>query len=134
MLHKLKDPGRFIIPCAIGSSFSCNALYDLGASINLMPLSIYKKLGLGEVQPTTVKLQLADRTYIFPRGKIENILVKVDKFIFPADFVILDMEKDKNVPIIMGRPFLATGRTLIDVAAGELIMMVNDEQVVFNIF
>ena len=70
----------------------------------------------------------------FPKGEIENILVRVHKFIFLADFVILDMEEDKNVPIIMGRPFLATGRTLIDVAAGELIMRVNDEQVVFNIF
>ena len=99
-----------------------------------MPLFIYNKLGLGEVQPTTVKLQLADRTYIFPKGEIENILVKVNKFIFPTDFMILDMEEDKDVPIIMGRPFLATGRTLIDVAAGELIMRVNDEQVVFNIF
>ena len=68
-----------------------------------MPLSIYKKLGLGEVQLTMVKLQLAGRTYIFPRGEIENILVKVDKFIFPTDFVILDIEEDKNVPIIMGR-------------------------------
>ena len=124
---KLKDPGRFIIPCAIGSSFSCNALCDLGASINLMPLSIYKKLRLGDVQPTTVKLQLADGTYIFPKGEIENILVKVDKFIFLTDFVILEMEEDKNVPIIMGRPFLATERTLIDVAARDSIMRVNDE-------
>ena len=94
----MKDPGRFIIPCAIGSSFSCNALCDLGANINLMPLSIYKKLGLGEVQPTTVKWQLADISYIYPIGEIENVLVKVSKFILPADFIVIDMEEDKDVP------------------------------------
>lgn len=121
---KLKDLGRFIIPCFIGSKFSCKALYELGASINLMSLSIYRKLGLGEVKITTLKLQLANKSYIFPREKIENILVKVDKFIFPVNFVLLDMEEDKDVPLVMGRPFLATGRTLIDVATRKLIMRV----------
>ena len=79
-------------------------------------------------------LQLADRSLAYPKGKIEDILVKVDKFIFPADFLVLDYEADRNVPIILGRPFLATGRTLIDVQKGELTMRVNDQQVTFNVF
>ncbi|KAL5572381.1 hypothetical protein UlMin_021978 [Ulmus minor] len=90
-----------------------------------------KKLGLGEVKPTTVSLQLADRSIKHPRGIIEDVLVKVDKFIFPADFIVLDMEEDREVPLILGRPFLATGRTLIDVHQGKLILRVQDEQVTF---
>ena len=79
-----------------------------------MSLSIFRRLGLGEARSTTVTLQLADRSLKHPRGVIEDVLVKVDKFIFPADFIVLDME-DKEIPIILGRPFLATGRALIDV-------------------
>lgn len=121
---KLKDLGSFSIPCTIGNSFFSNALCDLGASINLMPLSIYKKLGLGEARPTTITLQLANRSLAYPRGIVEDILVKVDKFIFPADFIILDMEEDQDILIIHGRPFLATGRALIDVQKGELTIRV----------
>ena len=106
---------------------------DLRASINLMPMSVFKKLGIGEARPTTVTLQLADRSLAHPEGKIEDVLVKVDKFIFPADFIVLDFEADKEVPIILGRPFLAARRTLIDVQKGELTMRVNDEQVTFNV-
>ncbi|KAM6546008.1 hypothetical protein CsatB_026744 [Cannabis sativa] len=84
--------------------------------------------------PTTVTLQLADRSMAHPEGKIEDVLVQVDKFIFPADFIILDYEADREVPIILGRSFLATGRTLIDVQKGELTMPVNDQQVTFNVF
>uniref|UniRef100_A0A1U7ZJM9 Uncharacterized protein LOC104590929 n=1 Tax=Nelumbo nucifera TaxID=4432 RepID=A0A1U7ZJM9_NELNU len=91
------------------------ALCDLGASINLMPYSIFKKLGLGEPQPTRVALQLANRSIKHPRGIIEDVLVKVDKFIFPVDFIVLDMEEDIDVPHILGRLFLATGKTMIDV-------------------
>ncbi|MGI4673517.1 retropepsin-like aspartic protease [Klebsiella pneumoniae] len=98
-------------------SFS-KCLCDLGASINLMPLSVFMQLGLPEPKPTTMTLQLADRTITYPRGIVEDVLVKVDKLIFPADFVILDFEEDKKIPIILGRPFLATGRTLIDVQKG----------------
>ncbi|KAL5565251.1 hypothetical protein UlMin_028415 [Ulmus minor] len=130
----LKDPGSFTIPCTIGDFEFDKVLCDLGASINLMPLSIFKKLGLGEVKPTTVSLQLADRSIKHPRGIIEDVLVKVDKFIFPADFIVLDMEEDREVPLILGRPFLATGRTLIDVHQGKLILRVQDEQVTFNVF
>ncbi|KAI3759834.1 hypothetical protein L6452_07929 [Arctium lappa] len=131
---KLKDPGSFTIPCSIGGQEVGLALCDLGASINLMSLSVFEKLGIGEVRPTTVTLQLADRSLACPKGKIEDILVKVDKFIFPADFLVLDYEADKNVPIILGRSFLATDRTLIDVQKGELTMRVNDQQVTFNVF
>ncbi|KAM6567781.1 hypothetical protein CsatA_026909 [Cannabis sativa] len=131
---KLKDPGSFTIPISIGGRDVGRALCDLGASINLMPMSIFKKLGIGEARPTTVTLQLADRSMAHPDGKIEDVLVQVDKFIFPADFIILDYEEDREVPIILGRPFLATGRTLIDVEKGELTMRAQDEQATFKVF
>ncbi|XP_022859404.1 uncharacterized protein LOC111380150 [Olea europaea var. sylvestris] len=102
---KLKDPGSFTIPCHIGNLYIDKALCDLGASINLMPLSLFQKLGLGEAKPTTVSLQLTDRSIRHPRSICEDILVKVDKFIFPADFIILDMEEDRDVFLILGRPF-----------------------------
>ena len=134
MPPKLKDPGCFIIPCAIGNNYEGKALCDLGASINLMPKSVFQKLGIGRAKPTTVMLQLANRSYVQPEGKIEDILVRVDKFIFLADFLVLDCEADDNAPIILGRPFLATGRTLIDVEKGELTMRINDQQVKLNVF
>ncbi|XP_038880471.1 uncharacterized protein LOC120072130 [Benincasa hispida] len=130
---KQKDPGSFTVPCSIGGLDVGHALCDLGASINLMPLSIFKKLGSGEAQPTSVTLQLADRIIKYPEGKIENVLVKVDNIIFPADFIILDYEADREVPIILGRPFLATGKVLIDVYKGELTMCVDNEEVKFNV-
>nr|KYP58627.1 Retrovirus-related Pol polyprotein from transposon opus [Cajanus cajan] len=130
---KLKDPGSFVIPCEIGNLMVSKALCDLGASINLMPLSIFKRLGIGEVKPTMITLQLADRSVTCPYGVVEDVLVKVDKFIFPANFVVLDMEEDAKVPIILGRPFLATGRALIDVQQGELMLRVANEKVTFSI-
>ena len=93
--QKLKDPSSFTIPCTIRNSIFERALRDLGASINLMPLSIFKRLGLGEARPITVTLQLANRSLKHPRGEVEDVLVKVDKFIIPADFIVLDMEEDK---------------------------------------
>ncbi|XP_022881095.1 uncharacterized protein LOC111398428 [Olea europaea var. sylvestris] len=132
--QKRKDPGSFTIPCTIGSSSFEKALCDLGASINLMPLSVFKKLGLGEVKLTTMTLQLADRSLTYPRGIIEDMLVKVDKFIFPADFVVLDMEEDQEIPLILRRPFLVTERALIDVQGGQLTLRVNEEEVRFNIY
>ncbi|XP_024027977.1 uncharacterized protein LOC112093540 [Morus notabilis] len=129
---KLKDPGSFTIPCTIGNSFFDKALSDLGASINLMSLSVYRKLGLGEVKSTTISLYLADRSIKYPRGIIEDVLVKVDKFIFPADFIVLDMEEGQEILIILGRPFLATGRTLINVQKGHLILRFQ-EHVTFNV-
>ena len=134
LLHKMKDLGSFIIPCKIGNSIFERALCDLGASINLMPLSIFRRLGLGEARPTTVTLQLADRSLKHPRGVIEDVLVKVDKFIFPADFIVLDMEEDKEIPIILGIPFLENGRAMIDVQKGELKLRVQDDEVRFRVF
>ncbi|KAM6577511.1 hypothetical protein CsatB_029348 [Cannabis sativa] len=131
---KLKDPGSFSIPISIGGRDVGRALCDLGASINLMPVSIFRKLGIGEARPTTITLQLADRSMAHPDGKIEDVFVQVDKFIFQADFNILDYEEDREVPIILGKPFLATGRTLIDVEKGELTMRAQDEQATFKVF
>ena len=91
-------------------------------------------MGLGEARPTTVTLQLADRSLKHPRGMIEDVLVKVDKFIFPEDFIVLDMEEDKEIPIILGRLFLATGRAMIDVQRGELKLRVQEDEVKFNVF
>ena len=117
--QKLKDPNSFTIPCTIEKSIFERALCDMGTSINLMSLSIFKRLGLGEARPTIVTLKLVDKSLKHPGGGgggvIEDVLVKVDKFIFPAYFIVLDMEEDKEIPIILGRPFLSTGRAMIDV-------------------
>ncbi|XP_038887222.1 uncharacterized protein LOC120077411 [Benincasa hispida] len=104
---KHNDLRSFTVPCSIRGMDIGHALCDLGASINLMSLSIFKKLGIGEVQPISVTLQLVNRTITYPEGKIEDVLMKFDKFIFPADFIILDYEVDRDVQIILGRPFLA---------------------------
>ncbi|XP_049385892.1 uncharacterized protein LOC125850010 [Solanum stenotomum] len=108
LVQKKEDPGAFTILCTIRSIKFAKALCDLGASINLMPLAIYKKLGLGVPRPTTMRLIMADRSVKWPVGVLYDVLVKVDTFIFPADFMILDCEVDFVVPIIFGRPFLAT--------------------------
>ncbi|XP_057811294.1 uncharacterized protein LOC131025517 [Salvia miltiorrhiza] len=119
---KFKDRGSFTISCIIGGQQFGKALCDLGASINLMPLSIFQQLAIGEMKPTSIALQMADRSVTYPRGIVEDVLVKVNEFIFPADFVVLDFEEDKTISLILGRPFLATGRALIDVANGELTL------------
>ena len=131
--EKTKDPGSFTIPCTIGEFEFQKALCDSGASINLMPYSVAKKLCLGEITPTTVTLQMADRTLAKPGGIIEDVLVKVGKFIFPTDFIILDMEEDSQVPLLLGRPFLATGAALIDMQKGILMLRVGEETADFNL-
>ena len=138
MLHnkipqKLKDLGSFTIPCSIGIKYNGKALCDVEASNNIMPLLMFKQLGVGEVRPTTATLQLADRSHAYSKVKIEYILIKVDKFTFQVDFIVLDFKGDKKVPIILGRLFLATGKTLIDVQKGELTMRDNNQQVTFNV-
>ncbi|XP_070037056.1 uncharacterized protein [Nicotiana tomentosiformis] len=130
---KLEDPGAFTISCTIGSAEFANALSDLGASINLMPYSVFKTLGIGKPRPTFMRLKMADRTMKRPLGVIEYVLVRVDKFILPADFVILDCEVDYEVPIILRRPFLATGKALCNVEAGELTFRLGDEKVIFHV-
>ncbi|KAL4313476.1 hypothetical protein GQ457_01G019270 [Hibiscus cannabinus] len=131
---KKKDPGSFIIPCSIGNNFMGNALCDLGSSFNLMPKAVFKKLGIGIERPTTVILQLADRSHVRPEGKIEDVIVKVGKFVFPVDFLILDCEVDDKASIILGRPFLATRRILIDYEKGDFTMRVADQTMTINVF
>ena len=130
---KMKDPGSFTIPCSIGKYEFKNALCDFGASINLMPLSVVQRLNLGELTPTAITLQMADRSMAQPEGIPEDVLVKVGKFIFLVDFVIMQMEEDTQIPLLLGRPFLATGAALIDVQKGELTLRVGNEVVHFNI-
>ncbi|XP_070046529.1 uncharacterized protein [Nicotiana tomentosiformis] len=120
MAPTLKYPGAFTIPCTIGSAEFAKALCDIGASINLMTYSVCKTLGIGKPRPTSMRLQMADQTMKRPLGVIEDVLVRVDKFILPVDFIILDCEVDFEVPIILGRSFLATGKALCDVEAREL--------------
>ncbi|XP_070043223.1 uncharacterized protein [Nicotiana tomentosiformis] len=110
MAPNLEDPDAFTIPCTIGSGDFAKALCDLGASINLMPYSVFNTLGMGKPRPISMRLQMADRTIKSPLGIIDDVLVRVDKFILPANFVILDCEVDYEVPIILGRPLLATRR------------------------
>ncbi|KAK9043080.1 hypothetical protein V6N11_071431 [Hibiscus sabdariffa] len=130
---KKKDPCSFIIPCSIGNNFMGNALCDLGSSVNLMPKAVFKKLGIGIEKPTTVILQLADRSHVRPEGKVEDVIVKVGKFVFHVDVLILDCEVDDKAPIILGRPFLATGRILIDCEKGNFTMRVADQTMTINI-
>ncbi|KAL4386489.1 hypothetical protein GQ457_09G021370 [Hibiscus cannabinus] len=131
---KKKEPGSFIIPCSIGNNFMGNALCDLGSSVNLMPKAVFKKLGIGIERPTAVILQLADRSHVRPEGKVEDVIVKVGKFVFPVDFLILDCEVDDKAPIILGRPFLATGRILIDCEKGDFIIRVAYQTMTINVF
>ncbi|GJW16816.1 reverse transcriptase domain-containing protein [Tanacetum coccineum] len=130
---KLEDPGSFLIPCNFNKTFSCNALVDLGACINLMPYSLYAKLSLETLKPTKMSVRLADRSFQYPVGIAENMLVKVGKFTFPADFVILKMEEDSKVPLILGRPFLHTADAVIRVKQKQLNLGVGTELMIFNI-
>ncbi|GJT09423.1 DNA-directed DNA polymerase [Tanacetum coccineum] len=132
LLLKEKDPGSFTIPCDIGHLHINNALADLGASISLMPYMMYEKLDLGEPKATKMSLELADRSNQYPRGIVENVLIKVDKFVLPIDFFILDMPKDSKVPRILGRPFLATVRAMIDVFNKKITLKVGDDEVIFD--
>ncbi|XP_070036872.1 uncharacterized protein [Nicotiana tomentosiformis] len=125
--------GSFTIPCSLGSEKFDKALCDSGASINVMPLSVFRKLEgeLRVIKSMPVSLQLADQTTILPEEIIEDILVWVDKFVFPVDFIVVDMEVKKEVPLILGRPFLCTGRDILDIYEGKLMLRVGNEKVVF---
>ncbi|GKE09851.1 reverse transcriptase domain-containing protein [Tanacetum coccineum] len=132
--EKLRDPGKFLIPCDFPGMDVCRALADLGASINLMPLSIWKKLSLPELTPTRITLELADRSITHPKGVAVDVFVKVGKFHFPTDFVVVDdFDADPRVPLILRRSFLKTGCALIDVYGGELILRYGDEQLIFHV-
>ncbi|GKB15884.1 reverse transcriptase domain-containing protein [Tanacetum coccineum] len=130
---KLGDPGKFLIPCDFPRMDVCLALADLGASINLMPLSVWKKLSLPELTPTCMTLELADRLISRPIGVAEDVFIKVGKFHFPADFVVVEFDADPRVPLILERSFLKTRRALIDVYVGELTLRVGNKAVTFNL-
>nr|GEX22990.1 DNA-directed DNA polymerase [Tanacetum cinerariifolium] len=128
---KLRDPGKFLIPCGF-NELKCKAISDLGASINLMPLSVWKKLGLPEFISTRITLELANRAICTPAGVVRDVFVPVGKFTFPSDFVIVDYESDPRVPLFLGRPFLRTARALIDVHGEEMILRDGDERLTLN--
>ncbi|XP_042388061.1 uncharacterized protein LOC121980164 [Zingiber officinale] len=130
---KLKDPGSFSVPCMIRNHNFDKAFCDLGASVNLIPFSLCKKLNLGELKITTLALQLADRSVRYPLGILENVPVTVGKFVVPADFVVLEMDEDPYIPIILGRPFLATARAVIDVKNHKLSLAVGSEKIEFDL-
>nr|GEU68225.1 hypothetical protein [Tanacetum cinerariifolium] len=137
LLNKLpskeKDPRSFTIPCNIGHLHINNALADLGASISLMPYTMYEKLGLGEPKPTIISLELADRSIQYPREIAEKVLIKIDKFVLPINFVILDTREDSKIMIILGRPFLATARAMIDVFNKKITLRVENKEVIFDV-
>jgi len=128
---KLKDPGSFSIPCIIGGFVVGGALCDLGASISLMTYSLCKRLNLGTPKPTSMTLQMADRSINRPVGVLEDVPVMIDQYFILGDFVVLDIEEDAKVPIILGRPFLATVGALIDVRRGKLVMEVAENKIEF---
>nr|GEX89856.1 reverse transcriptase domain-containing protein [Tanacetum cinerariifolium] len=129
----LGDPGKFLILYDLPGMDVCHALADLSASINLMPLFAWKKLSLPKFTPTRMTLELAHRSITRPKGVAEDVFVKVGKFHFPTDFVVVDFKADPRVPLILGRSFLMTGRALIDVYGEEITLWVNDEAVTFNL-
>ncbi|GKC01442.1 reverse transcriptase domain-containing protein [Tanacetum coccineum] len=133
LLKKLGDPSKFLIPCNFPGMDVCHALADLGASINLMPLSFWKKLSLPKLTPTRLTLELVDRSITHPKGLAEDVYVKVGKFRFPTYFVVVDFEADPRVPLILGRSFLRTSRALIDVYGEEITLRVDNEAVTFNL-
>ncbi|GJU99755.1 DNA-directed DNA polymerase [Tanacetum coccineum] len=130
---KGRDPGSFTLPCLIRPLAVENALADLGASINLMPHSLFLKLGIFELKLTRMSILLADRSIKYPLIICENLLVKINKFIFLVDLVVLEMDEDELVLIILGRPFLATARIVINIHEGKLSLRVGSETVTFNI-
>ncbi|XP_062075976.1 uncharacterized protein LOC133780116 [Humulus lupulus] len=134
---KCKDPCTFTIPYTIGNKRIECCMLDLGASIDIMPFSIYASLNLGPLEETGVIIQLADRSNAYPRGVIEDVLVQLNELVFPADFYVLNMEDESipcSTPILLGRPFMKTARTKIDVHDGTLTMEFDGETIRFNIF
>ncbi|CAN6586245.1 unnamed protein product [Malus baccata var. baccata] len=134
--HKCKDPDSFTIPCVIGNTRFESAMLDLGASINVMPYSIYASMNLGELKHDGVIIQLANRSNAYPKGVLEDVLVQVNHLVFPADFYMLEMEDlnhSPQLPILLGRPFMKTTRTKIDVFKGTLTMEFDGEVIDFNI-
>ncbi|GJV28484.1 reverse transcriptase domain-containing protein, partial [Tanacetum coccineum] len=130
--EKLRDPGRFLIPCDFPEMDECLALADLGASINLMPLSVWENLNLPDLTKTQMILELADRTISTPTGIAEDVFMKVGTFFFPADFVVVDYIADPRVPLILGRPFMRTARALIDFQGEQMTLRHDDQYITFK--
>ncbi|XP_047160392.1 uncharacterized protein LOC124830661 [Vigna umbellata] len=131
---KFKDPGSFTIPCTIRNHDIRKDLVDLGASINLMPLFMLKKIGGLEVKPTKAIWQMADRSIKHPYGVVEDVVVKIDNFKFLVDFVVMEMEKNVEISLILGRPFMKTTKVVIHVDDGVIMLKDQDEEVTFNVF
>jgi len=138
---KHKDPGSVTIPCSIGEVNVGKALIDLGASINLMPLSMCRRLGELEIMPTLLltwelllTLQLADCSITRPYGVIEDVLVRVKNFIFPTDFVVMDISEDTDIPVILGRPFMLTASYIVDMGKRKLELGFEDQKIDFDLF
>jgi len=129
----LRDPGSFAIPCMIGSETIDKALCDLGASVSLLPLSLFKRMGIGELKPSKMTLKLADRSTINPVGFVEDIPVKIERIYILGDFIVVDIEEDPDVPILLRRPFLATAGAIINVKNGRIVFQVSDEMVGFEL-
>ncbi|XP_016540993.1 uncharacterized protein LOC107841654 [Capsicum annuum] len=132
-VQKKADPSAFTILCTIGSLNFTKELCDMGDNINLIPLVVYKKIGLGDLTLTNMQLVMADKSVKRPMGILHDVLHKVADFILSADFVVLDCEMDFEVPIILGRPFLATGRVIVDIELNELEFRLNDKEARFEI-
>ncbi|KAM2523464.1 hypothetical protein PS1_030282 [Malus domestica] len=133
---KCKDPGSFTIPCVIGNTRFKSAMLDLGASINVMPYSVYASMNLGALKQDGVIIQLADRSNAYPKGVLEDVLVQVNHLVFPADFYVLEMDESDHapsLPILLGRPFMKTAQTKIDVAKGEVTMAFGGDMICFKI-
>ncbi|XP_021739702.1 uncharacterized protein LOC110706094 [Chenopodium quinoa] len=130
---KLQDPDSFSIPYSINEVHLGKALCDLGASVSLMPFSVYQKLNVGSLSPTNITLQLADRSTKLPTGKVEDMPLRVGKFTFPVDFYVLEMDEDEIIPIILGRPFLATSKAIIDVKEGKMTLKVDNDSIEFDL-
>ncbi|GKF58093.1 hypothetical protein Tco_0171630 [Tanacetum coccineum] len=126
--RKEKDLGSFTLPCLINNIYFDNSLADLGSSVSVMPLLTYLNLGLGELAHTRLTVELADRTIKYPKGIAENVLVEIGKFVFPVDFIILDMPKDIKVPLILRRPFLSTTRAKINVYKRKITLRVGKKR------
>ena len=131
--QKMQDPGSFTIPCTIGNHEFGRALCDSRVRINLIPSSLVRRLSLGELTLANLTIQMADIFVVKPKGIIEVVLIKVGKFIFPVDFVVINMEEDKHVPLLLRRPFLTTGAALIDVKNRELTLRVGEAEVKINL-
>jgi len=132
--QKSCDPETFTLPIIVWNLYDGNALLDLEANINLIQLSMLRRIGEVEVRPTQMTLQLANRSIKHPYGIVEDLLVKVNKFLFPVDFIVMDIEEDVDMPLIVGRPFMKTAKVIIDVDKVKLKVCVENEEVSFNVF